>query len=241
MWIWAALVCYNTECLPPVARIEPPPARIVCPQQFRATNYAKSNGGAESWNVVCAESGPFVYGGLSFYDGEGITGTGGLLRFNRDTHKIELRRLPLLKDVSINSIAADGDVVWFGTTRNEECVGQPFVHGLVRYDWKTGAIKTYEGRDDGPLGFIISAIALRDHSLWAQTELGLSRLDLDTGTWHHFDSKRHERSAKEIFRGLLRTIPRDCRRTDNYHDQLIEGLQLFRPRLLQSILPGHER
>jgi len=241
MWIWAALVCYNTECLPPVAKIDPPPARIVCPQQFRTKNYAKSNGGADTWKVVCAESGPFVYGGLSFYDGEGITGTGGLLRLDRATKKVEVRRLPILRDVSVNGIAADGDIVWFGTTREQECLGQPFVHGLVRYDWKSGDITTWEGADDGPIGFVITAIVLRDRSLWVQTELGLSRLDLETNTWHHFDSKRRERSAKDIFQGLLRTVPRDCRRTDNYDDQLVEGLQLFRPRLLQSILPHHER
>lgn len=241
MWIWAALICYNTACLPPVAKIDPPPARIVCPRQFRSKNYAKSNGGAESWSVVCAESGSLVYGGLSFYSGEGITGTGGLLRLDRAAKKLDVRRPPMLKDVSINSIAADGDVIWFGTTRLEECEGQPFAHGLVRYDWKSGDIKTWEGSDDGPIGFVVTSIVLRGRSLWVQTELGLSRLDFDSNSWHHFDAKRRERPAKDIFQQLLRTVPRDCRRTDDYDDVLVEGLQLFRPRLLQSILPRHER
>ena len=152
MWIWAAFICYNTECLPPVAKIEPPPAAVTCPKSFRAKNYAKSNEPSpDSWKVVCAETVSFVYGGISFYDGEGITGEGGLLRLNRETKKIEVRRLPLLRKVSVNSIAADGDVVWFGTRIETECIGYPFAHGLVRYDWKTGAIQTWEGKDDGPI------------------------------------------------------------------------------------------
>ena len=238
MWIWAALICYNTDCLPPVAKIDPPPARITCPAAFHAKNYAKSNGGAEEWDVVCAESGPFVYGGLSFYDGEGFTGTGGLLRFDRRTQKIELRRPPMLRDVSVNSIAADGDVVWFGTTRREECAGFPFVHGLVRYDWKSGAIRTWEGSDDGPIGFLINAIAIRNGSVWVETELGLSKLD---ARWHHFDAERRERTAREIFEKLLQAVSSDCRRSDDYDDVLVEGLRKFRPRLLRSILRRHER
>ena len=244
MWIWAALICYNTECLPPVAKIDPPPARVECPKQFRAKNYAKSNGGAESWSVVCAQSGSLVYGGLSFYAGEGITGTGGLLRLDRATKKLDVRRPTLLKDVSINSIAADGDVVWFGTTFNGECVGQPFVHGLVRYDWKSGEIKMWESSNDGPIGFVINAIALRDHSLWVETDLGLSRLDFDTNAWHHFDSKRRERTVKQIIEPLLRTVPRECLLSESFENQLIEGLARFRPRLLISYLnsaPAAER
>lgn len=241
MWVWAAFICYNTACLPPVAKIEPPPAAVECPKSFRAKNYAKAEGDPNLWNVVCAESGPWVYGGLSFYDGEGNTGEGGLLRLNRQTNEIEVRRPKMLRKVSINSIAADGDVVWFGTRIETECEGYPFVHGLVRYDWKTGESKTWTGSDDGPIGFLMNAIALRDSAVWVETELGLSKLDLTTNTWHHFDAQRRERTAKEIFDHLLKSVPRDCRATDNYDDVLIEGLQVFRPKLLQSILPRHGR
>jgi hypothetical protein len=228
-----ALICYNTDCLPPVAKIDPPPPRVACPKEFRAKNYAKSNGGADTWEVFCAESGSFVYGGLSFYDGEGISGTGGLLRLKRDTNQIELRRLPMLRDVSVNSIAADGDIVWFGTTQNGECTGQPFVHGLVRYDWKSGDIKTYEGTDDGPIGFVVDAIAIRDGVLWVQTDLGLSKFD---GQWHHFDAKRREQPAKEILEPLLRTVPRECLRTETFDNELVDGLAKFRPRFLNAYL-----
>jgi hypothetical protein len=242
MWVWAALICYNTSCYPPVAKIEPPPAKVQCPAQFRAKNYAKSTTDEEwAWSVVCADAGAFIYGGLSFYAGEGNSGTGGMLRFDRETRKVEVRRVPLLRNVSINSIAAEGDIVWFGTTQNGECEGQPFVHGLVRYDWRTRQTKTWEGSDDGPVGFVINAIALRDSSLWVATDLGLSRLDLATNAWHHFDARRRERTAREIIEPLVRTIPADCLRTDGFDNQLVEGLRRFRPRLLQSILRRHGR
>ena len=240
MWVWAALICYNTSCYPPVAHIEPPPAKVQCPAQFRAKNYAKSSvDEAWAWSVVCADDGSVVYGGLSFYAGEGNSGTGGLLRLDRATGKVEVRRVPMLRRVSVNSIAADGDVVWFGTTSNGECEGLPFVHGLVRYDWRTRETKTWEGTDDGPIGFVINAITVRDHSLWIDTDLGLSRLDFQSNTWHHFDRKRRERSPRQIIEPLLRTISPDCLRTDSFDNQLVSGLKRFRPRLLRSILRAH--
>jgi hypothetical protein len=220
----AALDCYNTSCLPFVKKLDH--ARQDCPKEFRAKNY----------ETFCAETGLWIYGGLSFYDGEGMTGTGGLLRLDKKSRTVAVRRLPILRDVSINSIAADGNVVWFGTTRHQECDGEPFVHGLVRYDWATREVKTYEGSDDGPIGFVINDLLLDEHSLWAATDLGISRLDRDSNTWHHYTPAKKERSAKEILEDLLRKTPRDCLRSENFENELVEGLAKFRPKLLASYL-----
>jgi len=233
----AAIDCYNTSCLPFVKKLDH--IQQDCPKEFRAKNYARSNGGSsEWWKTICAATGPWIYGGLSFYDGEGITGTGGLLRLERKSRAVEVRRLPILRDVSVNSIAADGNVVWFGTTRDQECVGEPFVHGLVRYDWSGGAIQTYEGSDDGPIGFVINDLQIDDHSLWAATDLGVSRLDLDTNTWHHYTPAKEERSAKSILEELLRRTPRECLLSENFENELVEGLARFRPEFLAAYLHG---
>jgi hypothetical protein len=183
-------------------------------------------------------TGERIYGGLSFYDGEGTTGTGGLLRLDKKSRAVEVRRLPILRDVSVNSIAADGDVVWFGTTRELECTGEPFVHGLVRYDWSTREIKTYEGSDDGPIGLVINDLLFDEHSLWAATDLGISRLDLDSNAWHHYTPAKKERSAKAILQELLRKTPRECLRSDDFENELVEGLAKFRPQLLADYLRG---
>jgi len=266
----SAIVCFNEDCLPSViafdgnrailggkfanrtllfrdgvwretdaVKARPAPK---CPREFRAKNYAES-GEDEMWSVACAEANGFVYGGLSFYEGEGSTGRGGLLRLDRKTRRLEVRRLPMLRHVSINSIAADGDIVWFGTTVNGECVGEPVVHGLVRYQWSSGETRTYEGSDDGPIGGVIHDVVVRPDGLWVATDLGISRLDRQTSTWRHYSPVEsdgfliaEEKTPREILEPLLRKTPPDCLRNDSAENQLVEELTKFRPKLLHRML-----
>lgn len=221
---------------------KPETERFPCPPVVKAKNYARITDSAwqEDDMTVCAQTPDFTYAGLGFYDGEGISGTGGLLRVDRRTGRVEVRRLPLLERVSVNAIVADGDVIWFGTTTNQECVGTPFVHGLVMYNWRTRELRTYEGSDDGPAGFAIHDIHLNGRALWIATDLGISRLDMPTGRWRHWlpEEKDGRIEAKElaaevIFTRLLRTIPEDCLRVELFDNALMEGLARFRPRFLR--------
>lgn len=219
--------------------------RFHCPTAIRARNYAEITDSSwqESDMTVCAATDDYIYAGLGYYDGEGVDGRGGLLRLDRRSGHVELRRLPLLEDVSVNAIVAQGSTVWLGTTFHEECTGVPFAHGLVLFDWSTGEIKTYEGSDDGPAGFVIHDLHLSGRALWVATDAGISRLDIPTGRWRHWLPEEkddrlieaNELPAERILRMLHQTLPPDCFRSDNFENQLLEGLAKFRPKLFASI------
>jgi hypothetical protein len=192
--------------------------------------------------TVCAETAEFIYAGLGYYDGEGIDGRGGLLRVERRTGRIDVRRLALLEDVSVNAIAADGSVVWLGTTVHQECAGLPFAHGLITYDWSTGKVKTYERSDDGPAGFVIHDLFASGRALWVATDAGISRLDRPTGRWRHWLPEEksgkiyaNELAAEMILERLFRSSPPACLRSDMFENQLVEGLAKFRPGLLARL------
>jgi hypothetical protein len=218
-------------------------ARFPCPADVTRKNYAQITDSAwQTANMpVCADTPAFIYVGLGFYDGEGIAGQGGLLRIDKHSHHVEQRTLPLLDRVSVNSIVAKDAEVWFGTTTYQECSGTPFVHGLIHYNWETGDLQTYEGSDDGPIGFVIHDLRLDQRGLWVATDLGLSLLDQQTHRWRHWLPEEKngrieatEMPAEAILMHLAGTIPSNCLRSELFANQLIEGLQRFRPALLRS-------
>lgn len=227
--------------------IEKPQAPLAeaCPPIFRQFNIAESSDSEwkSTTSVVCAASGRYVFGGASFYDGEGISGTGAIARYDTETGILDVRHPRFLRDLSIDHIAAEGQVLWFGTTQHFECVGDPFARGLVRYDWDTAEIETYEESDDGPLGFVVHGLVLTPARIWVATDIGISMLDRASGTWRHWipDGKPGAIRIREItpakaFRMLFASIDRERLMNDSYSNQLVEGLARFRPRLLREIL-----
>lgn len=221
------------------------PAQETCPPIFRNFNIAESSDSewTSTTSVVCAASGRHIFGGASFYDGEGVSGTGAIARFDTESGILDVRHPRFLRDLSIDHIAAEGSTLWFATTQHFECVGDPFARGLVRYDWDTARITTYEGSDDGPLGFVVHGLVLTPARVWVATDIGVSMLDRSTGAWRHWIPegkpgaiKVKETTPSKGFRELVRGIPRESLMNDTYTNQLVEGLARFRPRLLREIL-----
>lgn len=214
-----------------------------CPPIFSNFNIAGSSDWPSSTSVVCSASGRYVFGGGSFYDGEGISGIGAIARYDTETGILDVRHPRFLRAFSIDFIATEGSTVWFGTTQHFECIGEPFGRGLVRYDWDTARITTYEGTDDGPLGFAVHGLVLTPERAWVATDIGVSVLDRSSGTWRHWlpegtpgDVKVKETTPAKAFRELFASIGREDLRNEIYENQLVEGLALFRPRLLREIL-----
>lgn len=121
------------------------------------------------------EHGGTVWFGISFYDGEGTGGVGGIGRHDPKTGTTTIRRPNVIRDSSIDHIAHDGQWLWLATTGHYECSGHPPTHGLVRFDWNADRLETFEGRDDGPCGFVVHDLALDPKYLWVATDLGVSR------------------------------------------------------------------
>lgn len=125
---------------------------------------------------ACVKNGDDLYFGLSFYAGEGVSGVGGVGRYNQATKKLEVRRLPALADYSVSSIAFDGKLLWIGTANNHECSGTPPANRLIWYDWDNNIIQTSE--DMGSIcGFLIHDIHFTEKSVWIATDLGLSEIN----------------------------------------------------------------
>lgn len=131
----------------------------------------------------CVRRNDLLWFGLTFYEGEGADGVGGLGAYSPATGTIEVRRPEWLRDKSIDHLAHDGRFLWFSAAQQWERGGPS--HGLVRYDWETKELRPMRG-SDAPCGFDVSALRLIDRELWVATDLGISRRSLTAPEWRHF-------------------------------------------------------
>ena len=201
---------------------------------------------------VCVQHSSEVWFGLGFYEGEGSNGIGGVGRFNPQTKKLEIRHPQVLRDASINAIAHDGKRVWLSTIGKYECTGTPPIHGLLRYRWEEDRLGTFEGKDDGPCGFLVNDLLVRDGRLWVATDLGLSILDLAKWRWRHFVPDPASRppmrqvGCEDLQRSLIADARAHAREPGGIElrRQLYGAIEKFRPRLLRDFirsLPETER
>lgn len=179
--------------------------------------------------------------GISFYSGEGSDGVGGIGRFDPTLNKTVIRRPKAILDSSIDHILHDGEWLWFGTMGHYECLGTPPTHGLLRYKWATNQIESFEGKEDGPCGFLVHDLLLEQHALWVATDLGLSRFNRRSKTWDHFipdptaSPPMKPTSCAALYSDLLKTIPKDVEPASQFGDvssQLFDTLKRFRPQFL---------
>lgn len=188
-----------------------------------------------------AEHGGAIWFGIGFYEGEGVTGVGGIGRYDPTAKQMEVRRPALVRDASIGPILYDEEVLWLGTYGAYECLGNPPVHGLLRYDWKADRIESFERTDQGPCGFLVHDLFLLDGRLWVATDLGLSVWDRNHRQWEHFLPDPNASPpvkpihCDELYRSLLAALPRDmlpAAEFGSYFLQLRNHLEHFRPGLV---------
>ena len=191
--------------------------------------------------------GDLIWFGIEFYDGEGTTGIGGFGKYDMKARKIEIVRPSLTINSSIRPLLYDGHSLWFGTYHSWECIGTPPANGLIRYEWKTGKIQSYEGTDDGPCGFLIRDILRKGRYLWVATDFGLSRWDYRKKKWEHFVPTPGEAIpfrctiCQAIYAELLNSLPKEndpeeCNNFSNYYEQLTNELEEFYPKFLRGYL-----
>jgi len=100
-------------------------------------------------NTTIAEGiGPFQlvgdkgWFGMSFYDGEGMSGVGGLGHFDISTKQFEVHYYPEIADWSASAIFVEDRYIWLGLLRRPE--GAPFPGGLARFDRQQGTFRIIE-------------------------------------------------------------------------------------------------
>ena len=103
-----------------------------------------------------------------FYDGEGLTGVGGIGYFDPQAAKYVIHSPPAIARWSASALLVEEDAVWVGL------IGHPergkYSGGLVRLDRRTQATDSYVIPD------IVFAIARHGDSLWIGTANGFYRL-----------------------------------------------------------------
>jgi hypothetical protein len=215
----------------PAIALSKPEAVALRPELKEAEEIAQEIG---AWT----EHGGTIWFGVSFYEGEGTNGVGGIGRHDPKTGVTTLRRPKVIRDSSIDHIAHDGQWLWLATTGLHECTGRPPTHGLARYDWSADRLETFEGRDDGPCGFVVHDLALGPKYLWVATDLGLSRWDRRGQRWEHFvpdvatNPPMRAMTCEALYTSLLRTLPRVTVDIGSYYSQLFKPLKRFRPHFL---------
>lgn len=190
----------------------------------------------------CAVGDDAVWFGINFYRGEGLTGYGGLGRFERRTNSLNIRRPPELKEHPIHKVVWDGEHLWAATTTNYECLGHPPALGLIKYMWDTKTLTLFKGKDDGPCGFVIHDLLWTKDVLWVATDVGLSRWGAKSGQWTHYlpdmksPEKVKEARCEVFYRGLLDILPKNESWFDesrSYHQVFYENLENFRPHFIK--------
>ncbi len=141
---------------------------------FRKLRPARVRDGYGSGSEFREEIGPFqavadrIWFGASFYDGEGITGIGGLGWFDTTASTFRLRYLPETADWSASAILADQDELWLGLVRHPEGADIPGGLAQVRLsDWTVTVHK---------LPQIVRVIRKVDDMLYLGTSDGVFRL-----------------------------------------------------------------
>ncbi|HTS49822.1 MAG TPA: hypothetical protein VMH05_17860 [Bryobacteraceae bacterium] len=132
-----------------------------------------------------SDIGPFVQNGdklwfaTTFYDGEGVSGIGAIGTFDLATRKYQMRYLPEIAPWSGSAILLDGDDLWIGLKHRPE--GADIGGGLLRYNVRTGAVKTFAIPD------VIYTIDRAGDALYCGTSHGLYMLRGDRITQLRFE------------------------------------------------------
>ncbi len=106
------------------------------------------NGYTRGGTVFQEDIGPFqleenkLWFGMTFYDGEGYSGVGGLGTFDVNTSQYEVRYLREIADWSVQSILVEEEAIWMGLAGRGE--GSTSSGGVARYDRATGTVKKYK-------------------------------------------------------------------------------------------------
>jgi hypothetical protein len=107
-----------------------------------------THGYTREHTTIAEGIGPFqlvgdkVWFGMSFYDGEGTTGVGGLGHFHISTKQFHVHYYPEISDWSASAILVEDRYIWLGLFRRPE--GAPYPGGLARFDRKQGVFRIIE-------------------------------------------------------------------------------------------------
>jgi hypothetical protein len=190
---------------------------------------------------ACQQVGDVIWFGISYYDGEGSEGVGGVGRYDLATKKLEVRRPAELREASVSHLVHDGNALWLATYASFESGDTP-ASGLVRYDWEKD-IATPQSL----CGFFFHDMVLIRGDLWVASEMGLARGRLGENglrQWENFIPVLDQPSlvqpvwCEDLYAKLLETVPRpegDVD-SDDLWNLLVTPMAKHRPEVVGRIL-----
>ena len=110
-----------------------------------------------------------IWFGKVFYDGEGLSGVGGIGYFDKTLARYRLVPIPELVDWSASALLLENQAVWVGLVMYPE--GADFPGGLVRRDFKSGATRQFLIEE-----VVLNIVRWKDR-VYAATTNGAYRLD----------------------------------------------------------------
>lgn len=126
-----------------------------------------------------------IWFGITFYDGEGRWGLGGIGFFDTKEEKWGLLHLKILKASSVDCILRDGNRIWMGTSHHGE-YGFSATSGLVMFDRVNGNYRYYTTKNSSISGDLVSSMAKDEDELWVATEYGMSRYNTRSKAWSNY-------------------------------------------------------
>ena len=135
------------------------------------TRWTPEDGHFEQSMGACTSDGRALWGGTSFYGGEGYWGVGALVRKDLATGRYRYYHSVYLKRYSINHLAVFGNNLWIGTTHHGECTGPEPGFGVFRFSLRE---LEYVRAVPDVCGFATRGMLVHDDRLWIATDLGLS-------------------------------------------------------------------
>jgi hypothetical protein len=147
---FSALPDFENAILPAALQRHPLPQSTFT--DFRRSRPARVRDGYNEKSARIDEKiGPYqsvgnrIWFGKTFYDGEGLTGVGGIGYFDLTSNTYKLLRIPELFDWSVVAMLVDGDSVWSALKNFTE--GEGPSGGLLRYDITTSVAHVYPVED----------------------------------------------------------------------------------------------
>lgn len=123
------------------------------------------------------EDDSYLWLAIRYYAGEGVLGTGTVVRVEVETGKAETYQPPELATSSVTQIVAAGDAFWLGTLHQGEGTLSPGA-GLMRFDPAKGEVRSLVKPPSPMASSIVTALAAQRDTLWAATDGALCRIAL---------------------------------------------------------------
>lgn len=163
----------------------------------------------------CFVAGDYVYVGLEVYHGEFVRELGGLGRFDLKNKEWEIRRGHGFVENSITDLSVDGENVWLLLEYETEGTTRPAA-GFLHYNWATDTVTVFpqasQKPEPAPCQLRFNGLGRVGSELWVGGDLGLSKLDLRTGTWSHHISREvgepmNAISCGDLLKELFSSLP----------------------------------